>query len=118
LSLTGVTDTPTFDAFIDLTGMFITCLNLTYINNLNIWNFNNINSMTNMFYNCTSFNDPGLVSWNVSNINNMNGMFYLNSSFNQDLSGWCVSLIPSLPSNFDTGTTSWVLPKPVWGTCP
>ena len=39
-------------------------------------------------------------------------------SFNQDLSSWCVSLIPSLPSNFDTGATSWVLLRPVWGTCP
>jgi len=29
-----------------------------------------------------------------------------------------VSNITSKPSNFDIGATSWVLPRPVWGTCP
>jgi hypothetical protein len=24
----------------------------------------------------------------------------------------------SLPTNFDVGTTSWVLSKPIWNTCP
>lgn len=48
----------------------------------------------------------------------MDQMFYGATSFNQDLSGWCVSNIPSLPNGFDTGATSWVLPKPIWGTCP
>jgi hypothetical protein len=40
------------------------------------------------------------------------------AAFNQDLSGWCVSLITSAPAAFDTGATSWVLARPVWGTCP
>jgi len=22
------------------------------------------------------------------------------------------------PENFDSGAASWVLPRPVWGTCP
>ena len=118
LSLTGVTDTPTFGPYINLASMFNSCLDLTYINNSNIWDFSNISSMANMFSNCNSFNDPGLASWDVSNINNMNAMFFNNTSFNQDLSGWCVPLIPSLPSGFDSGATSWVLPKPIWGTCP
>ena len=48
----------------------------------------------------------------------MSDMFYGCSSFNQTLSGWCVTNIPSLPARFDTGATSWVLPRPVWGTCP
>jgi hypothetical protein len=29
-----------------------------------------------------------------------------------------VTLIPSTPSNFASGAISWVLPKPIWGTCP
>jgi len=29
-----------------------------------------------------------------------------------------VSLITSSPTDFDTGATSWVLARPVWGTCP
>jgi len=49
---------------------------------------------------------------------NMDTMFGGANNFNQNLSGWCVSLISLEPSNFDTGATSWVLPRPVWGTCP
>jgi hypothetical protein len=50
----------------------------------------------------------------------MSGMFNSATAFNQDLSGWCVTPIPSAPSSFDTGATAWVLPssRPVWGTCP
>jgi hypothetical protein len=48
----------------------------------------------------------------------MNSMFRGAASFNQDLSRWCVTLIPSTPTWFDAGATSWTLPKPVWGTCP
>jgi hypothetical protein len=48
----------------------------------------------------------------------MDTMFSDATSFNQDLSGWCVPTIPSLPTDFDTGASSWVLPRPVWGTCP
>jgi hypothetical protein len=45
-------------------------------------------------------------------------MFRNATLFNQDLSSWCVTLIPTLPFTFDTGATAWVLPKPAWGTCP
>jgi len=45
-------------------------------------------------------------------------MFQGASSFNQDLSGWCVTLIPSEPTDFDTDATTWILPRPVWGTSP
>tara|TARA_R110000803_G_scaffold5107_4_gene16904 strand:- start:293 stop:1045 length:753 start_codon:yes stop_codon:yes gene_type:complete len=45
-------------------------------------------------------------------------MFENNTAFNQDLSGWCVTLIPSVPTNFANGATAWILPQPVWGTCP
>jgi hypothetical protein len=48
----------------------------------------------------------------------MTAMFNNTTLFNQDLSSWCVTNIPSIPSAFDTGATSWVLPRPVWGTCP
>ena len=48
----------------------------------------------------------------------MSYMFYAADAFNQNLSGWCVSLITSTPTDFDTSATSWVLDRPVWGTCP
>jgi len=54
----------------------------------------------------------------VSSVTTMSGMFAGASSFNQDLSGWCVSNIMALPTGFDNGATSWVLDRPVWGTCP
>jgi len=47
----------------------------------------------------------------------MGGMFHDALSFNQDLSGWCVANITSEPYAFDDGATSWVLPRPIWGTC-
>lgn len=117
----------------------------TYANNFNSeignWNVGNVTSMETMFYNCSSFNRPigswdvssvtnmynmfsgtpfnqPLNTWNVSSVTDMSGMFQDATSFNQNLSSWCVSLIPSTPSNFATGATAWVLPKPVWGTCP
>jgi hypothetical protein len=50
----------------------------------------------------------------------MTSMFRDASAFNQDLSGWCVTLIPSEPAWFDDGADSWELEswRPVWGTCP
>jgi hypothetical protein len=56
--------------------------------------------------------------WNTSNVDVMYSMFQQATAFNQDLSGWCVTRISSKPSGFDTNASSWVLPRPVWGTCP
>jgi hypothetical protein len=47
----------------------------------------------------------------------MGSMFQNATSFNHNLSGWCVSLI-TWHGFVDHGATSWVLPRPVWGTCP
>ena len=91
--------------------------------NISGWTTSSLNDISNMFRGFVgypgyhSFNQP-IGSWDVSNVSSMNSMFYNSSSFNQDLSGWCVTLIPSTPVNFDTGASSWVLSRPVWGTCP
>jgi len=110
---------------------------------MNLWNVSNVTNMSDMFQGASSFNQD-ISSWNISNVTSMAGMFgasalnqdlsswgpnvgsvvqmnsmFLNAAaFNQDLSGWCVTLIPTEPTDFATGATSWVLPKPVWGTCP
>lgn len=74
-------------------------------------------SLDNFFAFSPDFNQD-ISSWNTENIRSMGGMFSGAKTFNQDLSGWCVPLITSKPPNFDRNTTSWVLPKPIWGTCP
>jgi surface protein len=55
--------------------------------------------------------------WDVSNVTNMDYMFSGHPQFNQDLSNWCVAKIPTMPSDF-ANSGAWLLPKPVWGTCP
>jgi len=65
----------------------------------------------------TAFNQD-IGSWDVSSATWMKYMFDGATAFNQNLSGWCVSLITTEPITFDNGATSWVLARPVWGTCP
>ncbi len=81
------------------------------------WDVSSVTNMEIMFNRATSFNQD-IGSWNVSSVTNMGYMFRDASAFNQDLSGWCVELIPEKPVHFDLGATSWMLPRPVWGTCP
>lgn len=81
------------------------------------WDVSNVTYMVAMFIEAQAFNQP-IDKWNVANVENMNGMFVNANHFNQDLSQWCVTKIPSKPSRFDEGATSWTLPQPVWGTCP
>ena len=75
--------------------------------------------MSDMFGSATVFNGH-ISSWDTSAVTDMTLMFGYNDAFDQDLSGWCVSLIPSQPSDFDLYATSWTLPdsRPIWGTCP
>jgi len=81
------------------------------------WDVSSVTNMTRMFFAASAFNGD-ISGWNVSAVTSMAYMFWNASAFNRDLSGWCVSLIPATPTSFATGASSWVLPKPVWGTCP
>jgi surface protein len=81
------------------------------------WDTSSVINMDSMFFRADAFNrDIG--SWDTSSVINMAAMFVYASSFNQDLSGWCVEGIASAPASFADGADSWVLPRPVWGTCP
>jgi surface protein len=81
------------------------------------WNTANVTNMSAMFRDASVFNQD-IGGWKTGKVSDMNAMFYQAAGFNQDLSGWCVTRISSRPESFDYGATSWVLPRPVWGTCP
>ncbi len=81
------------------------------------WDTSSVIGMYGMFYDASSFNQD-IGGWDTCSVTDMYGMFYDASSFNQDLSGWCVAKIPSKPSLFDHNAFSWILPRPIWGTCP
>jgi len=81
------------------------------------WDVSNTVYMNGMFNSANSFNQ-NIGNWDVSNTINMNFMFLSANSFNQDLSNWCVINIENEPTSFDVGASSWVLPRPIWGTCP
>jgi len=100
---------------VNMSAVFAGCTNFNQ--NIGDWNTSNSTSMLNMFAACTNFNQ-NISNWDTSKVTNMTNMFIGCFNFNQDLSSWCVTLIPSLPTNFDLNTVSWVLPKPIWGTCP
>jgi surface protein len=84
---------------------------------ISAWDVSSVRTLDTMFLDATSF-DQAIGSWDVSNVNDMGWMFFNASAFNQDLSGWCVTQIPVAPTSFSAGATSWLLPLPVWGTCP
>ena len=81
------------------------------------WDVSSVTDMGNMFYSARAFNSD-ISSWDVGSVTDMNSMFENDFSFNQDLSEWCVILLPTKPDYFDSGTSAWTKPRPVWGTCP
>lgn len=75
-------------------------------------------STDSLFTGCKDLNDPKIATWKVGNIKTMKNMFNKCSAFNQDLSGWCVTNVSSLPTNFATDSALTPEHNPVWGTCP
>jgi surface protein len=80
------------------------------------WDTSKVVNTSWMFSEAASFDQP-LGAWDTARVLDMNGMFNAAASFNQDLSSWCVPRIAAEPVGFDTGATSWTLPRPLWGTC-
>ena len=74
--------------------------------------------MRYMFSYTNLFNQP--LNFDTSSMLLMDYMFLNALSFNQDISGWCVPLIGSKPTDFDTNTPTWnkTNRQPVWNTCP
>jgi formylglycine-generating enzyme required for sulfatase activity len=89
----------------------------SYNNNITSFDTTSVENMEGTFKLNSTFNQD-ISSWNVSGVTNMDQMFLSASSFNQDLSSWCVPNITEEPDLFDDTAYSWVLARPVWGTCP
>jgi surface protein len=87
--------------------------NTIYNQPMGSWSVSACLSMNNMFKDNPNINQP-IGSWLTSSCKSMISMFENCTSFNRDLSAWDVSLVtPEIKrANFDTGATSWVLPKP------
>jgi surface protein len=98
-----------------LNNAFVGCTDFNQ--DLNSWETGAVTDMQFAFYDCSNFNG-NISDWNVSQVFSMSSMFNGASDFNQDLSGWCVTKIGQEPPSFANGATSWVLPKPIWGSCP
>jgi surface protein len=81
------------------------------------WDTSSVTTMVSMFSSADAFNGD-ISGWDTSSVIYMTMMFRSAYNFNQDLSGWCVTNLTSLPALFDTSANAWVLPRPIWGTCP
>lgn len=105
-------DAPDLSGVTSLRGMFTGVGQLgTAGYDFNQWDTSTIIDMTLMFTGATNFNRP-LGNWNTSNVTGMIGMFF-GSVFNQDISTWCVELIPSEPSQFSSSLSP--ANKPLFG---
>jgi len=65
------------------------------------WTMSAATTMTNMFYEAFTFNQP-IGSWDVRNVTNMSNMFLNASVFNQPLSGWNVSRVTNFEQTFSS----------------
>ena len=103
----------------DLESLFyaITNLNTETMAAVAQWDVSHVESLYQAF---SSSNFNGDISgWNTEKVSNMFNMMRYNTTFNQNLSQWCVPLLPTLPSGFAQGATLFTVDKrPVWGTCP
>jgi hypothetical protein len=81
----------------------------------------NVTNFSNCFVNASQFNGD-ISNWDVSgasfSANGLDKMFSGASLFSQDLTGWCVTNFPALPTGFSANSSLTGAQLPLWGTCP
>lgn len=95
--------------------IFEGCTNLNDAN-IGFWDVSNIRRANYAFSQCVKFNRP--LPWRLPVLRQATGMFSGASIFNQNISGWCIPLILTEPTNFSLNSPLTAPNKPVWGTCP
>jgi len=86
--------------------------------NIGAWDVLNVTNMSLMFDNASAFNNgtsTSIGNWLTNNVTNMTRMFRNATVFNRNISGWCVQLIPTQPTDFKTGSALTNPNTPVWG---
>ena len=105
----------------NLTGLFKDTPRLLNTPRLEGWDVSKVTVMDSLFEN-SSYTGQTIYSlweWDVSNVTSMARFMANSPTFNNDLSNWCVSNIPTKPTDWDLGVTALDAAfVPVWGTCP
>ena len=94
----NATDSPTFTQNTNMQRFLSSCALLGDSGNMNSWDLSSITAITQLFENCTSFNQP-VGNWDVSNVTDMRIVFQ-STAFNQDLSNWDTSSVNNMGSMF------------------
>lgn len=72
-----------------------------------------VTSISQLFYNITTFNEPSVTQWNTTNITNMSLVFHGNSAFNQPVGSWNTGNVTTMNGMF-TGCASFNQPLNSW----
>ena len=98
----SATDIPDLSQVESMVNMFANCSSLVGNNSLASWDVSNITDMSSLFTGALNFNID-LSNWNVSSVVSMAGMFS-GTAFNQDISGWNVSNVEDMAVMFSSAT--------------
>lgn len=89
---------------LNTSAMFADCPLLLGTNNMQYWDMSSNTDMSEMFLNCTVFNQD-ISSWNVSSVQNMSSMFENATLFNSPLTDWQTLALTNMSKMFKDAET-------------
>ena len=95
-------DAPNLSLANSMSSMFRDCTSLNQP--IDHWNVSNITDMSNMFAGANIFNQP-ISNWNVSSVTNMSNMFLQATAFNQDIGNWDTNSVVTIDGMFAEATS-------------